>query len=133
MRKTGMMFVGFFGILLAGVAGANVYKCANVYEGMTCGNPKVATGGVWSANCGDTEIKGISACGDNADSGNVFVGTEPGAFCFCKMIKPAVTIWIQEPTIKDAPTCSTNCDTECANAFVNDKELRSKMITNIVM
>ena len=135
MRKTGMMLVGLFGILVAGGADA-VYKCANVYKDMTCTNPG-AKGDGWVAICGDgktnSEIKGISVCGDNSDSVNVFVGTEPGVFCFCKMIKPAVTIWVQEPIIKDAMTCSTSCDTACASAFVNDTDsLRSTMINNIV-
>lgn len=134
MRKTGMMLVGLFGILVAGGADA-VYKCANVYEGMTFENPAVAKGGGWVATCVDTktEIKGISACGDNSDSGNVFVGTEPGVFCFCKMIKPAVTIWVQEPTIGDALTCSTSCDIACASAFIkNENSFRSWMMNNIV-
>lgn len=133
MRKTGMMLVGLFGILVAGGADA-VYKCANVYKDMKCDN-SAATGDGWVATCGDakTEIKGISVCGNGSDSVNVFVGTEPGEFCFCKMIKPAVTIWVQEPIIKDALTCSTNCDTACASAFVgNTDELRSTMINNIV-
>lgn len=132
MRKTGMILVGLFGILVAGGADA-VYKCANVYKDMTCENPKAATGGGWSATCGDTEIRGISACGNGSGSDNVFVGTEPGALCFCKMIKPAVTIWVQEPTINAAVTCSTNCDTACANAFVSDtNSLRSTMMNYIV-
>lgn len=132
MRKTGMMLVGLFGILVAGGADA-VYKCANVYKDMTCTNPKAATGGGWGATCGDTEIKGISACGNAFDSVNVFVGTAPGALCFCKMIKPAVTIWVREPAINNAATCSTNCDTECAKAFVYDtNSLRSTMMDNIV-
>lgn len=136
MRKTGMMLVGLFGILVAGGAEA-VYKCANVYNDMKCDTPKVVTGGVWSATCGDTEIKGISACGDDydSDSDNVFVGDKLGAFCFCKMIKPAVTTWvrIEESTINEAVKCSINCDTACANAFVYDiDKLRSTMIENIV-
>lgn len=139
MRKTGMILVGLFGILVAGGADA-VYKCANVYEGMECDTPKVVTDGVWSATCGDakTEIKGISACGDGFDSyfdivevGNKEVG---GVFCFCKMIKPAVTTWVQieESTINEAVKCSINCDTACANAFVSDTDVRSTMIKNIV-
>lgn len=137
MRKTGMMLVGLFGILVAGGADA-VYKCANVYNDMKCEKP-AATGDGWGATCGDektkTEIKGISACGDNADSGNVFVGTDPGVHCFCKMIKPAVTTWvlIEKSTINEAVKCSINCDTACANAFVYDiDKLRSTMIENIV-
>lgn len=130
------MLVGLFGILVAGGADA-VYKCANVYKDMKCENPAAAKGGGWIATCGDektkTEIKGISVCGNASDSVNVFVGAEPGARCFCKMIKPAVTTWGQEPTIKDAVTCSTNCDTACASAFVNDTDsLRSTMMNVIV-
>lgn len=134
MRKTGIMLVGLFGILVAGGADA-VYKCANVYEGMQCDTPKVVTDGVWSATCGDakTEIKGISVCGDDydSDSDNVFVGDKLGAFCFCKMIKPAVTTWvlIEESTINEAVKCRTNCDTACANAFVSDTD---SMMGNIV-
>ena len=135
MRKTGMMLVGLFGILVVGGADA-VYKCANVYKDMKCENPAAAKGGGWVATCGDektkTEIKGISVCGNGSDSVNVFV-TAPGEFCFCKMIKPAVTIWVQEPDIKDAGTCSTNCDTACASAFVKDgNSLRSTMMNYIV-
>ena len=135
MRKTGMMLVGLFGILVAGGADA-VYKCANVYKDMTCTNSG-AKGDGWVAICGDgktnTEIKGISVCGNAFDSVNVFVGTAPGSLCFCKMIKPAVTTWVREPTINNAVACSTNCDTACASAFVgNTDELRSTMINNIV-
>lgn len=139
MRKTGMILVGLFGILVAGGADA-VYKCANVYEGMKCDNPKVVTGGVWSATCGDTEIKGISMCGNDyfSDRDELFMSPyviSDKVFCFCKMIKPAVTTWvlIQESTINDAVKCRTNCETACANAFVYDTdELRSTMIKNIV-
>ena len=136
MRKTGMMLVGLFGILVAGGADA-VYKCANVYAGMKCEKP-AATGDGWGATCGDTEIKGISVCGNDydSDSDNVFVGAEPRAYCFCKMIKPAVTTWvlIEKSTINEAVKCSKNCDTACANAFVSDKDpLRSTMMNNIVM
>ncbi len=129
-----MMLVGLFGILVAGGADA-VYKCANVYKDMKCENSG-SKGDGWVATCGDakTEIKGISVCGDDydSDSDNVFVGDKLGAFCFCKMIKPAVTTWvlIEESTINEAVKCSVNCDTACANAFVSDTD---SMMGNIVM
>lgn len=141
MRKTGMMLVGLFGILVAGGADA-VYKCANVYEDMECDNPKVATGGVWVATCGDakTEIKGISVCGNDYRSDLDELLMSPyiisdKVFCFCKMIKPAVTTWvlIEESTINDAVKCRTNCDTACAEAFVKDTdELRSTMMNYLL-
>lgn len=134
MKKTGMMFVGFFGILLAGVAGADVYKCANLYKGVECDGVTSAKGSEWSVTCNRTTVKGIAMCGgDLIESDVVYVGSEAGATCYCKMIKPAVSIWVQVTDIEeDQVTCSNYCATACAEQFLSNQAMRDMMINSVV-
>lgn len=129
------MFVGFFGILLAGVAGADVYKCANVYKDMGCDGVTSAEGSEWSVTCNKTTVtvKGIAMCGgDLIESDVVVVGSAAGAKCYCKMIKPAVSIWVQVTDIKDAETCSNYCATACAEQFMyNTNAMRDTMLGSV--
>lgn len=141
MKKTGMMFVGFFGILLAGVAGANVagadvYKCANVYNGMRCDGVTSAGGSEWSVTCNETTVKGIAMCGGYLDSKSDVVSvvdSVAGAMCYCKMIKPAVSIWVQVTDIKGQDTCSNHCATACVDQFGgNQNAMRDTMLDSVV-
>lgn len=132
------MFVGFFGILLAGVAGADVYKCANVYKDMECDGVISAEGSEWSVTCNRTTVtvKGIAMCGGGLNSKSDVVSvvdSVAGAMCYCKMIKPAVSIWVQVTDIKDQVTCSNYCATACAEQFViNQNAMRDTMLDSVV-
>lgn len=129
------MFVGFFGILLADVAGADVYKCANLYEGVDCTGVTLVKGSEWSVTCNKTTVtvKGIAMCGgDLIESDVVVVGSEAGAKCYCKMIKPAVSIWVHGTDFEDAAKCSNNCATACADQFMNNQAMRDMMINSVV-
>lgn len=63
-----------------------------------------------------TEVQTSSSSGDNAT-------------CWCRMIKPAVSLWVYTVSFKDEATCLHSCGSKCAQYYqFNTNSFRTKML-----
>lgn len=149
MNKS-LFFVGAFicwGVI--GSAGAAV-KCVALATGMTCeAYPSGFTGkSDWSANCTmnvtggvvKTTIQGIAMCSDQvggrvgatSDTLTTNTDVERNAWCWCKMVSPAVSKWVAYSASNGLANCDSQCAYNCANAIRSNQNFQTGMFNNLI-
>jgi len=107
-------------------------KCVKLSKSTNCvgGTTNGATD--WSINCDGITVQDTSVFSDmgTMKGSIVYQATSPNSissYCLCKMIQPAVSVWIS--TGKNKLT-TEQCVTECAS-FLTDRSMRDTMFDNI--
>ncbi len=123
---TGFVTVLFFGLGLTNAYGLAMYVDMDRVINMNC---TAHTGAdenhpEWDASCeeGKTIISGVGLCSNTTAAAmavrNPINSNTNKMFCYCKVIKPAVSQWIMVKKFSSASTCNRDCASQCANTFI---------------
>lgn len=136
--KKHLILVGVITTVLTTTGAHAVTKCVKLTSSTTCSNSS-AGGSNWTANCGDIKIQGVAFCGSQ-DGGSVgattsFVQTnyisDNNKYCWCKMVSPAVSLWIFYDEFTSAGVCINSCASYCMNTARSSVTFRRKMFGSL--
>ena len=96
-----------------------------------------ATGKTWSTSFNYGVISGIGACGGEsvstgavATNQNALSPTSAGKYCFCKMLRPAVSQWVYSG-INGASNCASHCASYCASYVGSTVAVRQGLFSSV--
>ena len=141
--KSVLVFI--FMMLCPGVL-FGVQKCVNFGElGPGLVEYNAAWGDVdWSLVWPHITIHGIATCVEtNGKIGDVVAhvkyddvfhcggSSNDNQYCWCKMISPAVSLWVAYGDIGDAEVCAEGCAMACADSVFMEPKFKSAMLGSL--
>ena len=92
----------------------------------------------WSLVWPQITISGIAVCAKTVgEVGDVAVALKydysgrGNIYCWCRMLRPAVSYWIASGNMGDLTVCLDECAISCADAVMFGGEVRSAMLDNL--
>ncbi len=103
----------------------------------------------WSLVWSHIKIHGIATCVEtNGEIGDVaahvkydstfycskelgVVSSNDNRYCWCKMISPAVSLWVAYGDIGDAEVCAEGCAMACADGVIMEPKFKSAMLGSL--
>lgn len=93
----------------------------------------------WSVVYPDVTIRGIAVCSnisaDEHSTSNTLeystYNAELNSECWCRMISPAVSLWVYTTSQDDGAYCAETCPRICANRTKNMTGFRASLFSNL--
>lgn len=110
-----------------------ITKCIDTSVFSSCFSSN-GSGSNFYSTCGSISVRGVAFCGTGNGGnsvGEVQTSSSSGdnATCWCRMIKPAVSLWVYTLSFADEATCLHSCASKCAQYYqFNTNSFRTKML-----
>ncbi len=95
------------------------------------------SGSNFYSTCGSISVRGVAFCGTGNGGnsvGEVQTSSSSGdnTNCWCRMIDPAVSLWVYAVGYANEASCLSSCASRCAQYFQNNSNsLRTYMLQNL--
>ena len=120
-----------------GTAGAATVKCIAFQPSVKCEYENPGDYPIFTATCSGVAVKGLGYCstqsGGSIGTTSLTLNKGPGAYCWCKMISPAVSYWVYLEQANDTGQCWHTCSIDCAVRLGNSRDsiIRNSLFNNL--